>query len=152
MGARIAAFLAINHPDRVRAAIFAGLASRMITGVGGGDAVAAALEAASADEVRDSGARAFRVFAEQTKSDRRALAACMRSSRVKITAQALARISCPVLVVAGENDDIAGDVPALVAAIPGAKGVTLPKRNHMNAVGDKGYKHAVLRFLHDAAA
>ena len=71
----------------------------------------------------------------------------MRSSRVKITAEELARISVPVLVVAGEKDDIAGDVATLVAAIPGARGITLPNRNHMNAVGDRGYKEAVIDFL-----
>jgi len=147
MGARIAAFLAIRHPQRVRRAVFAGLASRMITGVGGGEAIAAGLEAARSSEVKDAGARAFRQFAEQTKSDLKALAACMRSSRVKITAEELAAITVPVLVVAGENDDIAGDVATLVQAIPGAEGVVLPRRNHMNAVGDKGYKEAVVRFL-----
>ncbi len=147
MGARISAFLAINHPARVRSAVFAGLASRMISGVGGGEAIAAGLEAASLAEVTEPGPRSFRIFAEQTKSDLRALAACMRSSRVKITPHDLARISAPVLVVAGENDDIAGDVASLVAVIPGARGVTLPGRNHMNAVGDKVYKRAVVEFL-----
>ena len=53
----------------------------------------------------------------------------------------------PVLVVAGEKDKVAGDVDTLVNAIPGAVGVTLPNRNHMNAVGDRGYKDAVLAFL-----
>ena len=147
MGARISAFLAINHPDRVRSAVFAGLAARMITGVGGGDTIAKGLEAASLADVTEPGPRSFRIFAEQTKSDLRALAACMRSSRVKITPADLGRISVPVLVVAGENDDIAGDVDGLVAAIPGAKGVVLPGRNHMNAVGDRGYKQAVVEFL-----
>lgn len=147
MGARVAAFLTIRHPDRVRRAVFAGLASRMITGVGGGEAIAKGLEAPSRDDVTEPGARAFRLFAEQTKSDLKALAACMRSSREKISAGDLATISVPVLVVAGEKDDIAGEVPALVAAIPGAKGVVLPNRNHMNAVGDRGYKAAVLDFL-----
>ncbi len=147
MGARIAAFLAINDPGRVKRAIFAGLASRMITGVGGSDAIAAGLEADSLAEVTDPEARSFRIFAEQTKSDLKALAACMRASRVKITAADLARISAPVLVVAGEKDEIAGDVATLAAAIPGAQGVTLPGRGHMNAVGDKGFKAAVLEFL-----
>ena len=86
MGARVAAFLTISHPERVRRAVFAGLASRMITGVGGAEAIAQALEAASRDEVTDPGARSFRIFAEQTKSDLKALAACIRSSREKITA------------------------------------------------------------------
>ncbi len=149
MGARISAFLIINHPQRVSCAIFAGLASRMITGVGGGDAIAAGFEAPSLEQVIDPGARSFRIFAEQTKSDLRALAACMRSSRVKITEADLARISVPVLVAAGEKDDIAGDVATLVAAIPGARGVTLPGRNHMNAVGDRGFKEAVVEFLRE---
>lgn len=147
MGARVSAFLAINHPGRVRRAVFAGLASRMITGVGGAEAIARALEAPSVEQVTDPGAKGFRVFAEQTKSDLKALAACIRSSREKITREDLARITVPVLVVAGEKDDVAGDVETLVAAIPGAKGLTLPGRNHMNAVGDRGYKDAVLAFL-----
>jgi len=147
MGARIAAFLSIHHPARVNRAIFAGLAARMITGVPGSEAIAAALEAPTLADVTDSGARAFRIFAEQTKSDLKALAACMRASRVKITAADLARIVAPVLVVAGEEDEIAGDVSTLVAAIPGAKGLTLPNRNHMSAVGDNKFKQAVIRFL-----
>jgi pimeloyl-ACP methyl ester carboxylesterase len=147
MGARIGAFLTINHPERVRSAVFAGLAARMITGVGGGEAIAKGLEAASLADVTEPAPRSFRIFAEQTKSDLKALAACMRSARVKIAEKDLARISVPVLVVAGEKDDVAGDVETLVAAIPGARGVVLPGRNHMNAVGDKGYKEAVIKFL-----
>ncbi len=147
MGARIAAFLTMAHPARVRRVVFAGLASRMITGVGGSEAIASALEAESAASVNDRAARGFRIFADQTKSDRRALAACIRSSRVKIEVEALATIAVPVLVVAGELDDVAGNVAELVAAIPGARGVELPGRNHMNAVGDRGYKDAVVAFF-----
>ena len=147
MGARIAAFLTMQRPDLVSRAVFAGLAERMVTGVAGSDAIALGLEAADIRDVTDPGARSFRIFAEQTKSDLRALAACIRSSRVKIKAEALAAIKVPVLVVAGEVDDVAGDVQPLVDMIPGAKGVVLPGRNHMNAVGDKGYKLAVLEFL-----
>ena len=147
MGARVAALLTLAHPERVRRAVFAGLASRMITGVGGAEAIARALEAPDKSAVADSGARSFRIFAEQTKSDLKALAACIRSSREKIAAEELARITVPVLVVAGEKDDVAGDADTLVRTIPGAAGVTLPNRNHMNAVGDRGYKDAVLSFL-----
>jgi pimeloyl-ACP methyl ester carboxylesterase len=147
MGARITAFLTMNYPARVRRVVFAGLASRMITGVGGSEAIAEALEAPDVADVTDRAARSFRIFADQTKSDHRALAACIRSSRVKIKAEELAAITVPVLVVAGEMDDVAGNVAELVAVIPGAKGVELPGRNHMNAVGDRGYKDAVVKFL-----
>lgn len=147
MGARIAAFLTINHALRVRAAVFAGLAENMIKGFGGSEPIAEALEAPSADVVTDPGARVFRLFADQTKADLKALAACMRSERQKISPAELARIQVPVLVVAGEADNIAGRVQPLVDVIPGAQGVELPRRNHMNAVGDRQHKEAVIKFF-----
>ena len=147
MGARISAFLTMQNPAMVRRAVFAGLASRMITGVGGSEAIAEALEATDKASITDRGALGFRVFAEQTKSDLKALAACIRSSRVKIKEEALAAISVPVLVVAGEDDDVAGKVEGLTTIIPGSKGVVLPNRNHMNAVGDSGFKAVVVEFL-----
>ena len=147
MGARITAWLAIHHPERVSKAIMAGLAGNLINGVGGGDAIADALEAPSLADVTAPAPRGFRAFAEQTHSDLRALAACMRSSRRKISVEDFGRITCPVLIVAGEKDDIAGPMEPILAAIPGAKGVMLPGRNHMNAVGDKTYKAEVLAFL-----
>jgi pimeloyl-ACP methyl ester carboxylesterase len=147
MGARITAFLTMLHPTRVSHAVFAGLAERMVLGVPGSDAIAEAMEAPTLDSITDMGAKSFRIFADQTKSDKRALAACIRSSRVKIKPEALAGIACPVLVVAGEVDDVAGPVQPLVDLIPGAYGIVLPGRNHMNAVGDKGFKKSVLDFL-----
>lgn len=147
MGARISAFLTINHPSRVRRVVFAGLASRLVTGVGGGAQIAAGLEAASIGAIEDANARAFRRFAESTGSDLRALAACIRSARIKISSDAMAGISCPVLVVAGDKDDVAGEIAPIVNLIHGAKGVTLVGRNHMNAVGDKQFKQSVLEFI-----
>jgi pimeloyl-ACP methyl ester carboxylesterase len=147
MGARIAALLAIAHPARVRRLVLAGLAANMIAGVPGGEAIASALEAQSIANVTGPEARAFRKFAEQTKSDLKALAACMRSSRQKIDREMLRRIRCPVLVVAGELDDIAGPIEPLVEALPNARALVLPRRNHMNAVGDRDYKSAVVDFF-----
>jgi pimeloyl-ACP methyl ester carboxylesterase len=147
MGARISAFLTMQRPDLVARVVFAGLAERLVTGVGGAEQIADGLEAPTLQDVKDPGAKSFRVFAEQTKSDLKALAACIRSSRVKIKSDALARISCPVLVVAGEVDDVAGQVQPLVDMIPGARGIVLPGRNHMNAVGDMTYKREALNFF-----
>lgn len=45
MGARIAAFLALAHPDRVRAVVLGGLGIRLVEGVGLPDSIADALEA-----------------------------------------------------------------------------------------------------------
>jgi pimeloyl-ACP methyl ester carboxylesterase len=150
MGARIAAFLTLQRPAIVTRVIFAGLAERMVLGVGGTEEIHAGLTAEHWRSVTNPAGLAFRMFAVSTKSDLKALAACIRSSRVKIKAEALASIACPVLVVAGEVDDIAGPVQPLVDMIPGARGVVLPGRSHMNAVGDAGYKKAVLAFLSGA--
>jgi pimeloyl-ACP methyl ester carboxylesterase len=147
MGARISAFLTMQHPPRVSRVVFAGLAERMVLGVPGGEAISDGLLAADVRDVADLAARSFRIFAENTKSDLKALAACIRSSRVKIKPEALAKIACPVLVVAGSEDKVSGAVQPLVDMIPGATGLTLPNRNHMNAVGDVGFKKAVLQFL-----
>ena len=92
MGARITAFLALQDPGRVRSAIFGGLGSHLIDGTGVPDDVAAALEAPSLAAVSDPGARLFRAFAEQTKSDLRALAACVRGSRQTLSAAQIATI------------------------------------------------------------
>lgn len=147
MGARISAFLAINHAERVRSAVFAGLAENMIKGVGGGEELAQGLEATSLDQVRDPMPRAFRIFAESTKSDLKALAACMRSARQKITEADLSTITAPVLVAVGSEDEVAGPAEPLAAVIDGAKMLYIPGRDHMRAVGDKVYKQGVLEFL-----
>jgi pimeloyl-ACP methyl ester carboxylesterase len=64
MGARITAFLALAHPDRVRSAIFAGLGGNMVRPMAGTGPIAHALEADSIDDVTNATARTFRAFAE----------------------------------------------------------------------------------------
>jgi pimeloyl-ACP methyl ester carboxylesterase len=147
MGARITAFLALGHADRVRTAILGGLGSRLVEGVGLPDTIADALDAPSFAEIHDPTAYLFRAFAEQTKSDLHALAACMRGSRQTLSHSEVGRIAMPVLVAVGENDLIAGSPEALAALIPGAKALVIPGRDHMLAVGDRVFKSAVLEFL-----
>jgi pimeloyl-ACP methyl ester carboxylesterase len=153
MGARITAFLLLTHPLRVASAIFGGLGVNMVRGMKGrGDTIAEALEAPSLDDVTEPNARMFRAFAEQTKSDLKALAACMRSARDPITAEALSRVSCPVLVAVGTDDAIAGSAAELAAIIPGARALDIAGRDHNRAVGDKEFKAAVVAFIGRVAA
>jgi pimeloyl-ACP methyl ester carboxylesterase len=147
MGARITAFLALAHPKRVRSAVFAGLAGNMVRPMAGTGPVAHALEAESIDDVSNATARTFRAFADRTGSDRRALAACIRGGREPLTREMVARIACPVLVVAGGDDVIAGSADALAGLIPGARSLTIPRRDHMRTVGDRLYMEGVLDFL-----
>jgi len=147
MGARITAFLALAHPARVRSAIFGGLGGNMLRPMQGTDKIAQALEAASIDDVADAYARTFRAFADRTGSDRKALAACIRSAREPLTVEMVARIACPVLVATGTEDVVGGSAEELAAVIPGAEALPIPRRDHMLAVGDRVYKEGVLDFL-----
>jgi pimeloyl-ACP methyl ester carboxylesterase len=147
MGARITAFLALRHPDRVRSAIFAGLGGNMVRPMAGTGPIAHALEADSIDDVTNATARTFRAFAEKTGSDLKALAACIRSSREPITREMVATLEPPVLVVTGSEDVIGGRAEELAAMIPNAEALTVPRRDHMRTVGDRVYKDGVLAFL-----
>ena len=147
MGARITAFLTLAHPQRVRSAVLGGLGIHLVDGVGLPESIADALEAPSLDDVSDRQGRTFRAFAEQTRSDLRALAACIRGSRQVLSRQEIGAIGIPVLVAIGTKDDVAGSAKALAALIPGAEALDIPDRDHMLAVGDKVYKAGVLAFL-----
>jgi pimeloyl-ACP methyl ester carboxylesterase len=147
MGARIAAFLALADPQRVRAAVLGGLGIHLVEGVGLPETIALALEAPTRADVTDPTSLMFRSFAEQTKSDLWALAACMRGSRQTLGAAEVGRIAAPLLVAVGSKDRIAGSPQALAALIPGARALEIPGRDHMLAVGDRAFKQGVLEFL-----
>jgi pimeloyl-ACP methyl ester carboxylesterase len=147
LGARICGYLAAHDPASVRAAVLAGVGPSLVAGRGLGETIAAALEAPSLDAVTDATGRAFRSFAEQTRSDLRALAACIRGSGEPLSRAAAAAIRVPILIAVGTADDVAGPARPLADLIPGARVLDIPGRDHMRAVGDRVFKEGVLAFL-----
>jgi pimeloyl-ACP methyl ester carboxylesterase len=151
LGGRITAYLARHHADRLHRAILGGIGLGLIEGGGPDENVAKALEADSLEAVTHPMGRTFRAFADQTRSDRRALAACLRGSRRLMTREEVAGISVPVLIAVGTTDDIAGSASGLAAIIKESQVLDIPRRDHMRAVGDKVYKDGVLAFLASTA-
>ena len=109
MGARIAAHLAIIDPRGIRSLLLGGLGIRLVHGVGlplehrgrhGG--------LPRSTSSTDPSQRMFRAFAEQTKSDLKALAACIRGSRQTLSEEEVARIAAPTLIAVGTADTVAG--------------------------------------------
>lgn len=147
MGARISAFLSMKYPGRVKKVVFGGLGGGMIHGTGDPAPIIAALEADEVETIRHAVGKAFRQFADQTGSDRLALAACMKSSRQKITVEELSGLRVPALVAVGTRDVIAGSAQELADILPDARVADITGRDHMVAVGDKLYKQAVLEFF-----
>ncbi|MET3560004.1 pimeloyl-ACP methyl ester carboxylesterase [Bartonella japonica] len=147
MGARISAFMALLYPTYVHSVIFGGLGIGMITGAGNWEPVSEALLAEDISTITNPRGLMFRKFADQTKSDKRALAACIVTSKQELTASEVYKIKQPALVAVGSLDEISGEAEPLAAILPCGEALSIPDRNHMLAVGDKVYKKGVIDFL-----
>ena len=147
MGARISAFLALAEPQLVATLIFGGLGVGMVDGVGEWDVIAEALLADDPATITHPRGRVFRMFADQTRSDRKALAACVETSRELLSEDEVSRITQPTLIAVGTKDDIGGSAEALAGLMPNAVAFAIEGRDHMLAVGDRTFKKRALEFL-----
>jgi pimeloyl-ACP methyl ester carboxylesterase len=96
------------------------------------------------DTITDPLARQFRTLADSVRADRQALAACSRGRRETIVDYG--SIAVPVLVVAGVDDELAGDPAELAARIPDATSTTVPG-DHFTSLQHPKLARAVLEFL-----
>jgi len=151
MGARIATFLAEAHSDRLGRLVLGGTGENLIEGSSIPSGVAEAMEAASVEVLVDPVQKMFRQFAEATKSDLKALAACGRGARYKFSEAELAGIDLPVLIAVGTEDAIAGDPKRLGTLFRNAHMLEIPGRDHNRAVGDLVFKRGSLAFLDGTA-
>ena len=147
MGARISAFLALEHPEKIATLILGGLGYGMVDGVGDWDPIADALVAPDPEAITHPRGKMFRTFADQTRSDRHALAACIATSRELVSEAQMTTITAPVLVGVGTKDDIAGSAQRLAALLPNGEAFDIEGRDHMLAVGDRTFKARVIEFL-----
>lgn len=146
MGARVSAFFTLNFPARVCSLVLGGIGLGLPQGLKNPQEIVDALLATSLQDVNTPRGRVFRKFAEQTKGDLKALAACIGAERRNVIKDELAKINVPTLVAVGTADEIAGPAQPLADLIPGARVLDIPRRDHMRAVGDTTYKEGVLQF------
>jgi pimeloyl-ACP methyl ester carboxylesterase len=129
MGSGIALRLAAIDP-RVRGVVALGVGSASIErgaeeGARDGTEMGDAMLADDPESITDPLGRQFRTLADSIRADRLALAALMQAGRPR-PADPLDEITVPVLVVAGTDDELAGDPQGLADRIPGARAVTVP--------------------------
>jgi len=167
MGGLVAAALTVVDP-RVRSVVLGGVGRRLVMDVAepsGGEgspgsaddassgvaltfaALADALETDDPDSIADEQGRAFRAFADITGADKVALAALQRSRRQGVDVRSIA---VPVLVLAGDRDELVGDPRQLAEAIPGAE-VALVHGDHLQAVFEPAFRDALVQFLDRAS-
>lgn len=149
MGGRIGLELLHTAPDRVHAAVLGGIGSATLDASPEADGapIADALEAADGENVSNPVGKRFRSFAETTGNDLDALAACARARTPPADRDDITEIDRPVLIVAGERDDLVGDPAALAAGFPNGEAVVVPGADHLTTVLDDRFTGAVLDFL-----
>jgi pimeloyl-ACP methyl ester carboxylesterase len=147
MGARIAIMLAVSAPERVRALVLGGVGQHMLEEAGLPGGLAEAMEAERIEDVGPPMMKIFRAFAESTRSDLDALAACARGVRKPMTAEMLGAVRQPTLICVGARDEVAGDPHPLGPLFRDVDIIDIPGRDHNRTVGDRLYKEAALRFL-----
>lgn len=146
MGGRISTQLLIDFPERVNAAVLAGIDDRIFEGERDRSAVVDALTADDPEDVENEFARGFREFVEAQGADPMAMAAIRQAPESDATREALGDVHNPVLVVAGGEDD-SGDPEVVADPIPDAETAVVPGEDHLSTVGHQGYKDAVVDFL-----
>ena len=147
MGARVTAFAALQYPARVATLILGGLGIGLVEGVGDWDPIAIALRVDDPSTITSDRGLMFRSFADKTRSDRLALAACIENSRVELSEDEVARITQPTLIAVGTKDDIGGSAELLAGLMPNAEAFEIEGRDHMLSVGDRTFKKKALEFL-----
>lgn len=147
MGARILIDFASRHSGRLEQLVLGGIGGTMARAGLDREHIAAALLAPTLKDVDDPIGRGYRLFADQTRSDRQALAACIRGYGRTVEIAETDRIAVPTLVAVGTKDAVAGSAIELAAMIPGAEVLDIPNRDHMRATGDKVFKDGVTTFF-----
>ena len=145
MGTRTAMQVALDAPDRV--------SNLLLGGVGGklfeppqpsktGETIIDAMRAQDPETIKEPFLKSFRQFADEQGEDREALAAFTQASNAPLDRDGLSRLPMPVLVVAGQFDESAGDPEALARVFPLGKGVSLPGCDHFSAIPHTSLKAA----------
>lgn len=148
LGSRVVASVGAVEP-RVRALVLGGVGQSSLGVAQGTEELALAMEAPRAADVSGRRARAFRHFADATRADRQALAAWQRALALwpPFDPRSLTQ---PVLVVAGDADELAGSPEPLAAELPRGRAARVPG-HHMNAMLHPAFVEMIGRFLDDVA-
>ena len=149
MGTRTAMQLALDAPDRVSNLMLGGIGAKLFEPrvAGSVEAMAAAMSAEDPETISLEMLKSFRQFADEQGEDRMALAAFSAADSPPLTRETLATLDMPVLVIAGQGDDLAGDPVELARVFPLGTGVSLPGCDHFSAIPHGALKATVFDFL-----
>jgi pimeloyl-ACP methyl ester carboxylesterase len=143
MGSRIGLQSVLDFPERWKRAVLAGIGRR--SAVDHAASIARALRGAPPENAI---AKMFYEFASaRPNNDLEALAACIEAQQSPLDEARLAAIKTPILIVVGEKDELVAGADELVEAIPTARLVVVPGRDHLGTVPAREFKESALAFL-----
>jgi len=142
---------AIRQPERFDRLVLAGIGRNVFERDHSGAAAIAdglrALVDGAYPSSLDQTPRLFAQYAQQPGNDLAALLAVMeRPSGFEIDRAGIADVSCPVLVVVGENDFV-HPADELAGAFPDGRVVNLPRTDHFATTESFGFFDAALEFV-----
>lgn len=147
LGAKTLLQVAGDAPERFRSLVVAGVGANLFRE---SDYTAVVDAVRTGDDGGNPALRYFAGLADLPGNDRAALAACMENGGGRVTAEQLAAIELPVLVALGDAD-FAGPADELVAALPDATYVELPRTDHAKTPKSFAFIDATLEFLRNGA-
>ncbi|WP_411287729.1 alpha/beta fold hydrolase [Phenylobacterium sp.] len=148
MGTRTALQAAIEAPGRISNLILGGVGGKLLEpSTERGSIMADAMLAEDPQTISHPMLRSFRHFADEQGEDRRALAAFVQADNPPLDREAMGALPMPVLVVAGQRDEGAGDPEDLARVFPLGQGVTVAGCDHFSAIPHALTKAAVFDFL-----
>jgi pimeloyl-ACP methyl ester carboxylesterase len=151
LGAMTLLRLAVDRPERFQRLVLAGIGSNVFDRDDSGtQAIIAGLDAVAAGEDPsglDNTVRLFTQYASQPGNDIAALTAVLRRAPgAAVTPADCARVTCPVLVVVGDQDFV-HPADELAAAFPNGSCQTLRNVDHFATTDSFGFFDAALEFL-----
>ncbi|MCU1503182.1 MAG: putative hydrolase [Ilumatobacteraceae bacterium] len=145
LGAMTLLRLATVQPERFRKLVLAGIGRNVIEpDEENAKKIIAAVEGTAPDS--DTGALVFAQYARQPGNDAHALAAIMRRRRRDFTDAEFANVTCPTLIVIGDND-FAGPGEPLAEKLPNATVRTLKRTDHFATPESFAFIDAALAYI-----
>lgn len=145
MGAKTLLQVAAGAPERFRSLVVAGVGANLFVR---SDHTAVVDAVRTGDDGGNPTLRYFAGLGDLPGNDREALAACMAGGMGPLSAEQLGAITCPVLVVLGDQDFTA-PADQLLAALPDARYVELTRTDHAKTPKSFAFIDAALAFLNE---
>lgn len=153
MGCRVAVEAALTAPERISSLTLCGTGAIFLdprdkdTRVG----MAQAMLADDPATIVEPRLRSFRRYAQIQGEDLRAMGAFTLGDQTTADPARLATLAMPVLVMAGERDNTAGDPAVLARVFPRGRSLVVPGADHFSVLAKADAKAAVLDFLDELA-